>query len=123
MTTTSTDQAVVTELLRLEEERCKALSGGDQATINRMMAPDLHYVHSSGKIETKADYAPWNRPRQTKREGLKVSVYGDTAVMTGRQISTADGTPPADLIVLQIWVKNPSGWQVAAFQGTKNPAS
>ena len=116
---------VAAELLALEEKRRQALSTKDWATLEAFCADDLTHTHSSGRTE---DLQTWlaglkKRPRAIERRDLIVRVYGDTAIMTGIQINSPEGAEPDPdpqlLKVIQVWIKNPGGWQVAASQTTR----
>jgi ketosteroid isomerase-like protein len=120
---------VTAELLRLEEERCKAISAGDVVTLGHLLADDLTHTHVTGRTEDKAAYlaALGGRPRVTTRRDLKVRVYGDVAIMTGTLINTfpSDGRAirqPMEAHALQVWIKTGDGWKQAAFASSGLPA-
>jgi hypothetical protein len=117
----STD--VVSELMELEEKRCNAIAEGDWATLGTLLAEDYHHTHMSGRSENKTDYIGHlqGHPRRTKRDKVSVRVFGNTAVMTGWQNNyKLDGTEMGGPgVSLQVWVKNPSGWQLEAAQVTR----
>jgi hypothetical protein len=66
---TQLSDAVTEELLRLEEERCRAVSAGDVDNLGRLLTDDLTHTHVTGRTEDKATYLAalgW-RPRTTTR--------------------------------------------------------
>jgi ketosteroid isomerase-like protein len=120
--------AVTEELLRLEEERCRAVSAGDVETLGRLLTDDLTHTHVTGRTEDKAAYlaALGGRPRVTTRRDLTVRIYGATAIMTGVLVNAfpPDGgaaKPPMEAQALQVWVKTSDGWQQAAFVASALP--
>src|SRR5262245_64705019 len=42
------------EILALDDERFAAMTAGDRAAIERLLADDLTYVHSNGTVDDKA---------------------------------------------------------------------
>ena len=120
--------AVTEELLRLEDERCRAISAGDINTLGRLLADDLTHTHISGHTEDKATYLATlgGRPRITTRRDLNVRVYGDTAIMTGTLVNAFPpeagvARPPFEAHALQVWVKSGDGWKQAAFAASSLP--
>jgi ketosteroid isomerase-like protein len=120
--------AVTEELLRLEEERCRAVSAGDVDTLGRLLTDDLTHTHVTGRTEDKAVYlaALGGRPRITTRRDLTVRIYGEAAIMTGTLVNAfpPDGgaaRPPMEAQALQVWVKTGDGWKQAAFVASPLP--
>jgi ketosteroid isomerase-like protein len=122
--------AVTEELLRLEDERCRAISAGDVDALGRLLADDLTHTHVTGRTENKVTYlaALGGRPRITTRRDLTVRAYGETAIMTGILVNTflPDGgaaRAPMEAQALQVWVKTGGEWKQAAFVASPLPAS
>jgi ketosteroid isomerase-like protein len=120
--------AATEELLRLEEERCRAISAGDVDALGRLLTDNLTHTHVTGRTQDKAAYlsALGGRPRTTTRRDLTVRTYGDTAIMTGILVNAfpSDGgaaTAPMEAQALQVWVKTNAGWQQAAFVASPLP--
>jgi hypothetical protein len=113
---------VVTELERLEQARCAAISAGDWDALADLLRDDYSHTHSTGVVQDKATYVEHvkGRPRTTTRPGVRVRIYGDAAIMSGRQINTFSepNRPPVQNEVLQVWVRSDGGWKLAAFQST-----
>ncbi len=113
---------VVTELQRLEQARCDAISRGDWDALAGLLLDDYSHTHSTGVVQDKATYLEFvqGHPRVTSRPDVRVRVYGDTAVMNGRLVNTfADSSrPPVQNEVIQVWVRMPDGWKMAAYQST-----
>jgi hypothetical protein len=113
-------------LLKLEQERCKAISEQNFSRLSDLLAEDLVHVHTSGAAQDKATYLNGlkGRPRTTYRgKDLKVRVYGNVAVMTGAQFNQSPGNNPAqEMFVTQVWVRAADTWKQSSFQATNNTA-
>ena len=111
----------VAELLRLEAERCRAISEQDWPALDRLLASTLSHTHMNGLTQDRATYLAHvqQRPRVTTRGDLSVRVYGDTAVISGPMWNTAPGSAPVQATVLQVWVREEGGWRQAAFQASR----
>ena len=119
-----------TEILALEEARRKAMLQSDVATLDRLVSDVMIYTHSSGGKDTKASWLGKLTAGSLRYENLVFSdlsaiVVNDTALLTGRMNATAvhSGKPSiVDSLYLAVWVKQPTGWQLVAAQGTPAPA-
>jgi uncharacterized protein (TIGR02246 family) len=122
-------QSLDSEITQLEQQRFAAMQAGDLATLDRLLAPDLTYTHSSGKLDGKQEFLAAIRSGASKYktaapEGLSVRVYDSTAVVTGRchfQVE-ADGRQ-LDLQVrfTDVYVRRDGAWQLVAWQSTRLP--
>ncbi len=124
--TSSVDTAVTSELRKLEQERCRALSEQDWPVLEVILSDDYTHVHTTGRVEDKPTYVKGmkERPRETSRGDLSVRVYGDSAVMMGTQTNKTDRDGQTGLMqsqVIQVWVKQASGWKVVAGQNPRLP--
>jgi ketosteroid isomerase-like protein len=119
-----------TEILALEEARRNAMLQSDVATLNRLVSDAMIYTHSSGGKDTKASWLSKLTDGSLRYDrlaftDLNVTVVNDTALLTGRMTATAvhSGQPRmVDSLYLAVWVKQPTGWQLVAAQGTPTPA-
>ncbi len=93
---------------------------GDEAALNKLLSPDLIYVHSSAKVETKAECVAAlvkAKPDFEMASDAHVNVYGKTAVVHGKLTNKTmvNGTPgKQELDTLQVWVKTGNNWQMVA---------
>ncbi len=102
----------------------------DRTVLERLYAPELVYVHSSAKRENRAEAietiaAGKERVEICEFSGMKVQVYGNTAVVWAdlmlRTVSGGNATT-LNLATLHVWVRNPPGWQLVARQAVRlNP--
>ena len=119
--TSQTESAAIAEVLSLEAERCRALTAGDWGAVEKLLAPELTHILMTGDVRTRDGYMNQMRTRganaQTERGPLTVRVYGDTAVMNGRQFNTPrPGEPTVESEVTQVWARKADSWQMVAFQ-------
>jgi hypothetical protein len=110
------------ELLKLDQERCKAITESNWTRYSELMADDLVHIHATGRIENKTQVLEGMRasPRATYRGGeITVRVYGDTAVMVGSQFNKVGTQQPTESAVTQVWVRRAGKWQQVSFQATR----
>jgi ketosteroid isomerase-like protein len=99
----------------------QAMMKKDVAALEKYMHPDLTYVHSDGRTQSKAEVIQ----SYTGKEVIEaidfsettVRVYGTTALIKARvaQRTSQDGrSHTAHINVLHVWLKGPTGWQLVA---------
>jgi len=116
-------------ILRVEQQRVAALVNDDFPSLDRLLADDLTYAHSSTVVETKAEYLASLRSGALKYTALthelpQVRLYGDTAVLTGLSTVQAlsQGKPgTVKLRFLIVYVQRHHQWQMVAWQSTRLP--
>ena len=99
----------------------------DRAALEKLYAPELEYVHSNAKVESRKEAIDTiangkERVDTCEFQNMTVRTYGNTAVARARLLlrTTADGqTTTLDMLSLHVWVRNPSGWQLVARQTTR----
>jgi hypothetical protein len=114
------------EIIELEQTRLKAFAWDDKATFDRLVTDDLTMTHSSGEVADKAEVMAVMRLSTPERplpalstEDVKVRVYGDAAVMTGRLVETArDGRRVVVFRFTNTYIKQNGRWRMSAGQLT-----
>lgn len=122
-------QSLVAELEALDERRAAAAIAKDRATLEALLADDLHYVHSSAIDEDKATYVERACTGWYDYKGLTAlkrewRVWGDTALCNGDcriQVVVKGTTKDFVSRYLQVWRRGPRGWQMASWQSTPVP--
>src|SRR6202041_3297905 len=76
------------QVLAAEQARTAALEHSDVATLERIMADDVTYIHASGKVDTKKSYLDAIRSGQLhyiswRPVDLHVRVVGSGAIING----------------------------------------
>jgi len=122
-------KAVVEQVIRkLDNERIQAQIHADAAALQRIYADDFIGVGPSGTVRTKpqviSDFTSGDLKFQSiTTDDVRVRVYGDAAVETGR--STMDGQDkdkavPHDTRFTRVWVKQHGRWQLVANHYSSN---
>ena len=120
-------QNVEAEIRRLEDERGQAMLRRDAAALDRILADDLTYTHSSGRVDTKPDFirsytATDQRYVAFDRDNVRVRVYGDAAVVTGTaKVHVKSDTRDAkfEIRFVDVYVRRNGRWQMVAWQSTR----
>jgi ketosteroid isomerase-like protein len=116
------------ELIELERQRAEALIRRDAAALDALWPADLMHIHSTGTVMGKDQLMRYVLETlqflELTRSDLKVQVYGDAALMTGRQIARmrrVDKPEPvnAESWVTQLWVRRPGGWVQSHFHSVR----
>ena len=112
-----------------DNERLAATKAGDKARLDAIFSDELHYAHSSGKIDTKASYMKSLVTRATVYESFDYQERKFTPVapgivlMTGRVIIKATNNGARadnDLNILAVWREEAGKWRFLAWQSCKN---
>lgn len=115
------------ELQQAEKAWAAAVTGRDWAALDRLLHDELIYAHSTGVIETKAQYTGRlrtgaQRYDRIEHERMTVKLHGSAAVVHSivRMTGEADRKPFDNrLMMMHLWVRGPAGWQLAAHQTTE----
>ncbi len=119
-------QGAEQELINLEHEWASAFMHGDVAAVERIEAPGFVYTDYEGKVMGRADDIADVKAGAYKAEfdlqDMKVHLFGDTAVVTGRNVikGTYKGQDMSGTYVFtDTFIKRGGRWQAVASQGTK----
>jgi ketosteroid isomerase-like protein len=114
-------------VLKLEQQWEEALLKSDVAALEKIYDDSLIYTHSNGSVDNKSVYvgnikSGVTKYQSMKRDDIKVSVYGNTALVTchweahvlarGNKIDT-------NARYLHVYVKQKDGWKMVAHQATR----
>ena len=124
----ATDAAKAVE----EAERgwAKGVTTNDFALLEKILADDLTYTHSTGAADTKQSYIGNLKSGKSKYvkvdyEQLKVQVLTKDVAITicrAQFVTMADGKPnPAHLSLLHVFRKKGGQWQLVAHQSARLP--
>jgi len=129
------------DLLRsLDKQRFTAQIQKDSLTLNRLLADELIYTHSSGIVETKRAFVHsvvtgrWNY-QAIETDSVTVRFYGPVAILTGRaQVTLLVNRQPTPLIMVytDVWREQPntrsrgrnataSRWQLVSWAASRLP--
>jgi ketosteroid isomerase-like protein len=114
------------EIESLEEARNQAVLHRDVTALDRMTSDDYTFITLKGELRTKADilkgFASGSFHYESRQiSDLKVRVYGDTAVVTGRSVQKGmeNGKDySGDYRFTRVYVKERGRWVTVALQTT-----
>jgi hypothetical protein len=112
------------EVLAAMDVYKNAMIGKDGAALDKLLSPDLAYVHSGGEFQSKADVIDSIAKAKTVIEKIEYSdttvrFYGNTALVRGRVDLWHSKDNIVHMNVLHVWVRGPQGWQMVSRQATK----
>ena len=129
MADTRTPGRTAQSILRLERETMDAIRSKDAAALERVLAADFVY-RAPGAELSRAEFLQNvaslpGRILSVEGSELRVSVYGDTAVLTGVQRSrlrTDDGAEHASAVAFtDIFAKQRGRWRLSLAYGVELP--
>ena len=114
------------QIKALEDERNRAILNGDASALDRMTAEDYTFITLRGELRTKSEIVNGFRSGSFKYDSreisdLKIRVYGNTAVVTGRsnQKGKENGKDySGDYRFTRVYVKRNGRWLTVALQTT-----
>jgi ketosteroid isomerase-like protein len=120
-------QSPAATIERLDKERSEAITKGDVVTIDKTTAETYVFIDATGRVNTQKELIDGLKKGTMKLQSqdasdVKVQVYGNTAVETGK--ITSQGTRNGQDIsgtfrFTRVWVNRGGTWQTVAFQETK----
>jgi hypothetical protein len=111
------------DILRLEEDWRSAQQHNDRAAFDRLLAPEVTFVGTSGSLRDKKDYIASRAGSSIPRAAtytvhdLSVRFYGWTAIVTGTEETTGEGITYKGRFT-HVWARRAGRWQLVAIQRT-----
>jgi len=117
------------EIRQLEARRIQAMLKVDTEELNRLLADDLTYTHSSGQVDTKSQLINSLKAGERKYlmiepQGVKVRLYGAAAIVTGlAKLKTFSKGQESNFQVqfTDVYAKKKGHWQMVAWQSSRLP--
>ncbi len=117
------------DVLAADKSWATAIQKMDYPALEKMLAEELVYTHSSGLIDTKKQYIDnlktgAQKYNQVDHVDPKVQVHGSTAVLTTglKMDTTTKGVNQKAMFrLIHVWVKKGGTWQMVAHQTTRLP--
>ena len=117
------------KVIDLDRQRMSAMAQKDIAALNKLIADDLVYTHSSARLDTKESLIGAMETGKTVYTAVvpsdvKAQDLGDTVVLTGNaRISVNSGGNAMNFGVrfTDVWVNKGGQWQMVAWQSTRTP--
>ena len=119
-------EATKSEILHVEEVQDQAIMNGDTATLDRIYAEDFAYMNQFGDLIPRAQVLAGFQSRKAKMSSMKhddirIRVYGDTVVLTGRSAGTFHyngKVSEGPRRFTNVYVKLDGRWQLVSHQAT-----
>jgi len=114
------------QLLRADADRFKAMVDGDVATLERLLAVELSYIRTTGRIEDKHAFLYGIKSGKTKYTSIvpserQVHVMGTVATVIGVAAMRGEEEPGVDIEIryTSVHVLRDGRWQMVAWQSTR----
>jgi ketosteroid isomerase-like protein len=126
---TVTTQATGTEadVLRADDRRFEAMRKGDWAALDAALADELTYVHSTARLESKAEHIANLRAGKPHYRGIaprdrKARVRGDVGIVNGVSDMHVERDGKENRFTvryLAVYAKAGADWRMIAWQSTR----
>jgi len=118
--------AVKDAVLKAESAWKEAVLNADRPALEKLVADDLSYTHSSGKTQSKEQFITEATGgalhyKAIDFETALVRQYGNTVVITHPTTITTTETGTSHLYICEVWAKLQGRWQLASRLATKLP--
>ena len=112
-------------ILDLESQRLTAMVANDVDTLERILADDLTYVHTTAALDTKESFVSGIGSGRLNYESITptpktVRTYGDSAIVRGGAHVQVNGNQ-FSLEYTVVYVNNDGDWQMTAWHATRLP--
>ena len=130
MTPTGTEAiGVEADVLRADDRRFEAMRRGDWPGLDATLAEDLTYVHSTARLESKAEHVANLRAGKPHYRGIaprerQARVHGSIGVVNGvsEMHVERDGKEQRFTVrYLAVYAKAGDQWRMIAWQSTRVP--
>ena len=132
VTARAADDKIIAAVRAADDERLAAAKAADRAKLEAILSDDLHYVHSSGKIDNKTSYLQGIATSANRYEDFEfkertfmpaapgfVLMYGRVLVHMGNTKTGAKTTN--DINYLAVWREEKGKWRFLAWQSARLP--
>jgi len=117
------------EVLSADDRRFEAMRKEDWPALEAVLADDLTYVHSTARLETKAEPVGNLKAGKPHYRGIaprerKVRVHGGVGVVNGvseMHVENAGKEQRFTVRYLAVYAKAGNAWRMIAWQSTRVP--
>ena len=121
--------AAEADVLRADDNRFEAMRKEDWNALESALADDLTYVHSTARLESKAEHVGNLKAGKPHYRGIaprerKARVNGDVGIVTGvseMHVENAGKEQRFTVRYLAVYAKSAEGWRMVAWQSTRVP--
>jgi ketosteroid isomerase-like protein len=115
------------QILKADTDRFAAMVNGDVATLDRLLAVELSYIHTSARIEDKHAFLYGIKSGKTKYSSIipserQVHVMGTVATVVGVAVVRGEDNDPGIDVGIRytgVYVRRDGRWQMVACQSTR----
>ena len=126
-TTTTQVTGVEADVLRADDRRFEAMRKGDWAALDAVLADDLTYVHSTARLESKAEHIANLRAGKPHYRGIAprdrhARVHGGVGIVNGVSDMHAERDGKENRFTvryLAVYTKAGADWRMIAWQSTR----
>jgi len=110
----------------------RAMLSVDKARLEALLAPELSYGHSSGKVENRQEFidtlvSGTLVPRSIELSDRRVTIIGNDAIVrhnfTAEAVNKAGQVVPIRIGMMEVWQKRGGNWVMLAHQVYPRPTS
>jgi ketosteroid isomerase-like protein len=117
------------EVLAADERRFEAMRKQDWAALDAALADDLTYVHSTARLESKAEHIANLKAGKPYYRGIaphdrKARVHGDVGIVNGvseMHVENAGKEQRFTVRYLAVYARTGAAWRMIAWQSTRVP--
>jgi hypothetical protein len=117
------------EVLAADDQRFEAMRKENWPALEAALADDLTYVHSTARLESKAEHVDNLKAGKPHYRGIaprerKVRVHGGVGVVNGvseMHVENAGKEQRFTVRYLAIYAKSGNAWRMIAWQSTRVP--
>lgn len=123
------DTRTTQDLRELRRQLLDAIDHGDRSALERILAPQFVFIHSTGVQESRQQFidrtvasgsAAKSSPPPLVFSDEQIRIYGSTAIWTTRSTRPANGkSPDLNFRGTDVVVRTASGWQWASVHSTR----
>ena len=118
------------EVLQADDRRFEAMRKQDWPALENVLADDLTYVHSTARLESKAEHVANLRAGKPFYRGIApreraARVYGDVGIVNGisdMHVESAGKENRFTVRYTAVYAKSGGAWRMVAWQSTKMDA-
>jgi ketosteroid isomerase-like protein len=117
------------EVLAADERRFEAMRKQDWVALDAALADDLTYVHSTARLESKAEHIGNLKAGKPYYRGIaprdrKARVHGDVGIVNGvseMHVENAGKEQRFTVRYLAVYARTDATWRMIAWQSTRVP--
>lgn len=115
------------DIAEVNQKRFQLMTQNDLAALAPMLADDLVYIHSTGRMESKPQFLGSLRSGALRYRSIDASetvirTWGNTATVTGRAklaVTTGRGDSDLDVRYTAVYRSKRGRWQLVSWQSTR----